>query len=144
MESGRGFVGFIDFGMQKRQSGFLKEGLKNIKPDWSQFELRPTWSVITSRELSLVLNVSLQTICNWKLRNILPEPEPHTANMKGNKNYYRISKIKAWLECRTEEEVHWEFINKYMGTGTSYRSLEQAKSVAMVCYQIFEIEKPII
>lgn len=120
----------------------MKKVPQNISPDWSKFELRPTWGLITSRELSLVLNVSLQTICNWRLREILPEPEPHTLKMRGNKNYYRISKIRAWLEGKTEEDIHWEFIMKHMNTGTPYNTLEQAKSVAIIGYEIFGIEKP--
>lgn len=119
----------------------MKNPPKCINADWSKFERRPTWSVISSRELSVILNVSLQSICNWRLRGILPEPEPHNLSRNGNKNYYSIAKIRAWLEDRTEDSVHWEFIKKHMSTGTPYSSLEQAKEVARICYKTFGIEK---
>ncbi len=124
-----------------KSRGLKKE---SIKANWEPFARRPTWSCVSSRELSVALCVSLQSICNWRLRGILPEPEPHSRQLNGNKNYYRISKIRSWLEDRPEDEIHWEFIKQHMDTGTPYSSLEQAEDTARICYKIFDIEKPLI
>lgn len=118
---------------------------KCIRADWSKFERRPTWSVVSSRELSVALNVSLQTICNWRLRGILPEPEPHTRSLNGNKNYYKISKIRAWLENRTEESVHWEWAKKWLPEYIdNIPNLAQVESCVKAAYKLFGVEKPLI
>ncbi len=125
-----------------KSRGVKKE---SIKVNWEPFARRATWSCVSSRELSVALCVSLQSICNWRLRGILPEPEPRSRHLPaGNRNWYRISKIRAWLEDRTEESIHWDFIKQYMDTGTPYSSLEQAEETARICYKIFDIEKPLI
>lgn len=121
-----------------------KRDPKRISADWSRFQRRPTWCVVSSRELAGVLGVSLQTICNWHLRGILPAPEPRHPALRGNKNYYRISKIRAWLEGRSEDAIHWTFVQSYMNLGVPYTDLEQAQSVAKIVYEELGIEKPLI
>jgi len=116
---------------------------RSIKADWSAFLRRPPWSFVTSRELSRIVNVSLQTINNWKMRGILPEPSSHP-KLKGNYNYYRISAIRSWLENRPEEDIQWEWVTKYLDNNPPYTNLQQAQYVAEVCYNIFEVEKPLI
>lgn len=59
-------------------------------------------------ELSKILGVHLQTINNWRVRQVLPEPIVHK-NLVGNKNYFRISSVRSWLEQRSEEEIAWEW-----------------------------------
>lgn len=103
---------------QKREREMPKINPQNIKPDWSRYERTPPWSYISSAELAKILGVHLQTISNWRLRGILPEPDSHP-RLRGNKRYYRISKVMSWLSGRDEEEITMEWIKKYMPTGTS-------------------------
>ena len=84
-----------------------------IKANWQGFEKRAPWCSVTSRELSNILGVSLQTINNWKMRNILPLPE-ESHKHKGNVNRYKVSKIKSWLEGKNEEQIQWDWINEYI------------------------------
>lgn len=111
--------------------------------NWQSFEKRPVWYTVTSRELSLILGVSLQTINNWKMRSILPECEP-SQNYKGNANRYQISKIRAWLENKTIEQVEWEWINEFIKPEPPFTDLEQAHYVVKVCHNVFGVEKPIV
>lgn len=115
--------------------------VKNIKTSWEKYERRPTWCSVTSMELSKILGVSLQTINNWHTRGAMPLPMPRK-NGQGNKNRFKIAAIRAWLEQRTEDEIHWEFINRQMGEG--FETLEQAIWNAQNCPKAFNIEKPII
>lgn len=110
---------------------------------WLGFERRPVWCSVTSRELAVILNVSLQTINNWKMRSILPECEPSDAH-KGNVNHYRISKIRAWLEERDSEEIEWEWIDEFIKPNPPFADLEQAYYVVKVCHNVYGVEKPLI
>lgn len=122
-------------------------GLKKetIKANWEPFARRPTWSCVSSRELAVALNVSLQSICNWRLRGILPACEPHSRVLNGNKNYYRISKIRAWLENRTEESIHWEWVERWIPASLGpIHNLAQVETVIKVGADIFGVEKSLI
>lgn len=113
-----------------------------IQADWSRYERRPTWSVVSSTELAEVFGVHLQTISNYKIRGILPPPTKHRS-LCGNKNYYRISTIRAWLENRTEEDIHWEWARKWLeGLVDSMESLNHLESAVCTGYAIFGVEKP--
>lgn len=57
----------------------------------------PDNSYITTAQLAKKLNTNLQNVHNWKLRGILPPPS-HSKKLKGNKNYYRVSRLKARLQ----------------------------------------------
>lgn len=106
---------------------------------WEEFERRPTWSVITTQELARALGVSTQTLANWQLRGILPPPEPRKRG-GGNKNRYRISRIKAWLENRSEEDIHWEWLRNFVGY--EFTSLADADQFIRSTYKILDVEKP--
>lgn len=69
----------------------------DITASWLTYEDHVPWSVVSSMELAKILGVHLQTINNWHIRGILPAPIEHPS-LLGNKNYYRISAIKSWLE----------------------------------------------
>lgn len=114
---------------------------KTIAANWSDYDLRPTWSVISSRELSQILSVSLQTINNWHIRGILPSPVSHP-KLKGNKNYFRISSIKSWLENRPEDEIHWEWVKNHIPF--EIEKLSQAVYVAQHAFREIGIERPVI
>lgn len=117
---------------------------KAIKPNWEPFAKRPTWSCVSSRELSVALGVCLQTISNWKLRGILPEPEPRSRHLPGgNRNWYRISKIRSWAEDRPESDIHWEWAHKYVEPHTGpIQRLTQVETAVWACYKLFDVEKP--
>ncbi|MCS5596728.1 MAG: helix-turn-helix domain-containing protein [Alphaproteobacteria bacterium] len=110
--------------------------------NWQNFEKRPVWCTVTSRELSEILGVSLQTINNWKMRSILPECEP-SENHKGNVNRYKISKIRAWLEGKSSDQVEWEWIDKFIKPEPPFTDLEQAYYVVGVCHNVYGVEKPL-
>jgi len=77
-------------------------------------------------------------INNWRIRGHLPEPEPRQKG-KGNKNRWKISVIRSWLESRPENKIHWEFINNHMAEG--FESIEQAMENAKKYWRAFDIEK---
>jgi len=106
--------------------------------DWSMFEKRPTWGTISSMELSKILNVPFTYIGNWALRGLLIEPETRRKG-QGNKNLYKISKIRSWLESRPENEIHWEFIKTHMAE--EFKSIESAVTCADRHWRVFNIER---
>ena len=109
-----------------------------MKPNWTIIEKRPVWGTATTKELSKILDVPLQSIHNWVLRGHFPEPEPRKLG-QGHKNRFSISKIRSWLENRPIEEIEWDFVNKYMLEGLP--SLEMAKNHALRYWKIYDIEK---
>lgn len=111
---------------------------ENINFNWQPFERRPTWSVVTSAELAQVLNVHLQTINNWKIRGILPSPVS-SPKLKGNKNYFRISSIRSWLEQRPEEQIHREWIHEYLIEGIE--TLQQAEYLVKNAHKALNVER---
>lgn len=121
----------------------MKKANVKIKADWTSYERRAPWCSVTSRELSKILGVSLQTINNWKMREILPEPEPSHLH-KGNVNRYMIAKIKSWLEGKDEAEIQWDWINKYIKPEPPFTDLEQAHYVVRVCHTTYDVEKPLV
>ncbi len=98
---------------------------EKLQANWQPFERRPTWSVVSSAELAQVLGVHLQTINNWKIRGILPTPitSPRLKG-KGNRNYFRISSIRSWLENKTELAIHDSWVAAYIPY--SFENLNQA------------------
>jgi hypothetical protein len=106
--------------------------------DWRLLEKRCPWTTLTSIELSKVLGVTIVDVNNWNIRGHLPEPEPRRKG-KGNKNRWKISVIRSWLESRPEDDIHWEFINSHMAEG--FQSIEQAKENAKKHWRAFDIEK---
>lgn len=123
----------------------MRKTPENIKADWSRFERRPTWSVVSSRELAVALSVPHQHIANWRLRGILPEPEPPSRFLNGRKNYYRISKIQAWLEGKPEEAIHWEWIQRWMPEQLPrIHHLAHAERWLMRMHKQLGLEKPLV
>lgn len=112
-----------------------------LKPNWGLFDRRPTWSVVTSAELAQVLNVHLQTINNWKVRGILPAPVTDK-KLVGNKNYFRISEIRAWLENKPESDIHGEWVQNHIPY--DLESLAQAEYVVSKLYRSLNVEKPLV
>ena len=113
----------------------------SLKADWSRYERRAPWSFVSSRELSFVLGVSLNTISNYKMRGILPSPEPHP-RFRGNRNWYKISTIKAWLTGRTEEEILRDFLDRRMEGYIGSTDLQSRMDFITKYHKIFDLERP--
>lgn len=107
----------------------------NLHPDWSVIPERKPWEHITSAELAQVLGVHLQTINNWKIRGVLPSPSERNRKLKGNKNYFRISAIRSWLEQRHEDD----YIRDAILEETGEESLCDAK-IAWLLSALYKVQ----
>lgn len=115
---------------------------QHISANWSPYDDLPPWSVISSRELASVLGVHLQTINNWNIRDILPKPVKH-CRLRGNKNYYRISSIKAWLTGENEADIVWGWAAQRLPeVANTVTSFEQLKGVIECAYELYGLKKP--
>ncbi len=56
----------------------------------------PPWNMISSREVSQLLGVSLQVLANWRVRDAGPAPAPRRRG-RGNRIFYRRSAVMEWL-----------------------------------------------
>lgn len=116
---------------------------QTIQANWKPFERRPTWSYASVQEIAKVLNISPQSVHNRIGRGQLPEPDENP-QARGNKSWFRISKVRACLEDRPEEEIHWEWVRKAMPEyAGQFKSIGQAQYLIGVAYDLFGIEKPI-
>jgi hypothetical protein len=69
---------------------------------------RAPWHALSASELAALLNVSLQVLANWRVRKKGPLPCPSDA-YPGNRTFYRVSAIEAWLRWLHGEVVdEWE------------------------------------
>lgn len=88
-----------------------------------------------------MLGVHLGTINNWVIRGILPQPVSHP-KLLGNKNWFRISAIKAWLDSRTEEEIIWDWVRDVLPDLSVVKNLPQLESIVNCCYDLYDLKKP--
>lgn len=90
----------------------------------------PPWHPVSSRELSRLLGVSLQTLANWRVRETGPEPAGPIKG-RGNKIYYRPDIVMEWASHKAGHPVPWYF---YSGNWLNKRGLSceisDANSVA--------------
>lgn len=112
---------------------------QHLKADWDQIPKRHLWEHVTSRELSKVFGVHLQTINNWRIRGILPEPDEKNWRRRGNKNYYRVATIRAWLESRTEYDLLHEFVTDYTELPHEVRHTITPKGVRGSLVRFFKV-----
>jgi len=68
----------------------IEIALTNRHPPWLQF---------TGRETARFLDVSVQVLANWRVRDQGP-PYSHASRGKGNKCLYRLSDVIEWLTGR--------------------------------------------
>lgn len=73
---------------------------------------RAPWKAINSRELAAALGVHLQTLANWRVRNIGPKPEP-AGRYRGNRTYYRLDNIIAWLSGEPAWRITADFLARH-------------------------------
>jgi hypothetical protein len=57
---------------------------------------RPPWHVVSSLELAAALGISLQTVANWRIRNVGPAPMAKGL-FRGNRSYYCVETVLEWL-----------------------------------------------
>lgn len=69
------------------------------------------WQVLSTRELAEAFGVHLQTLHNWGIRGKGPSPEPRCV-WRGNRRYYTIANIIAWLDDRPAWHVYRDWIKK--------------------------------
>lgn len=56
----------------------------------------PPWRPIPSRAVAQMLGTSLQSLANWRMRDLGPTPEPMKQG-RGNRIYYRPDRIAEWI-----------------------------------------------
>jgi|GEM_PF-1675345 len=113
-----------------------------VKQNWQSVEKRPSWSTVTTRELAYILSTNIININNWLCRGQFPEPEPQKRGY-GNKNRFRISKIRAWLENRSEMEIHDEWITAHINGVQHMRTFQEIQELVKRSWRVFDIEQPI-
>jgi hypothetical protein len=67
------------------------------------------WQVVSTRELAELLGIHLQTLHNWNIRGKGPVPVPHGV-WRGNRRYFRLADVIAWLEDVPVWEVYRDWI----------------------------------
>lgn len=90
----------------------------NLTADWGVISPRAPWQHVSSMELSKVLGVHLQTICNWRMRSHLPAQAEKSKTLRGNKCFYRIAAIRSWLEARSEADIVREWVKQDVDSET--------------------------
>lgn len=56
----------------------------------------PPWRPVPSRSAAQMLNVQLQSLANWRMRDLGPKSEPWKKG-GGNRTYYRPDRLAEWL-----------------------------------------------
>lgn len=113
---------------------------EEITANWQPYERRPTWGYVSVQELAQVLNISPQSVHNWIGRGILPKAEKKP-KFRGNKGFFQIARIRAFLEGRSEDSIHWEWINTYINEAGIER-IGQAQTYVKYCHDLLGVEKP--
>lgn len=74
----------------------------------------PPWRAISSRELADLLNVSLQSLANWRVRGTGPVPEKRRKG-QGNRMMYRPDVVMSWLSrLGSVPREPWEFSREWL------------------------------
>ena len=112
---------------------------------WEKYSDIPPWSVVTSRELTKIYAVSLNTINSWKMREILPSPVKHPKLPKGNRNYFRISEVRSKFEDKSEQDLIWEWANHRMPDFISQiHKIGEIEYLANILFQDLGLKKSLI
>lgn len=71
------------------------------------------YHVISGPELSRILGVSDQTLANWRMRGVGPQPEPRE-DWKAHRNYYKIAKVLAYFDSCSPNDIYCDWVrNKF-------------------------------
>lgn len=71
----------------------------------------PPWRSIPSRSAARMLGVKLQTLANWRMRDLGPAFEPWERG-GGNRVYYRPDRIAIWLAG--QEDAAWRLSGRWL------------------------------
>jgi hypothetical protein len=71
----------------------------------------PPWRPIPSRAAARMLGISLQSLANWRMRDLGPKPEPWKKG-GGNRVYYRPDRLVEWLSGGRFSG--WEFSGRWL------------------------------
>lgn len=85
------------------------------EPSWPS--TMPTWFVISSRELCKILDVTLQTLTEWRQRGIGPRPVPEGVYRPGvgRRKWYRLNEVMRWHDTlRGIDRETWEYDGRYL------------------------------
>lgn len=67
------------------------------------------YHVISGPELASVLDVSSQTLANWRMRGVGPKPEP-AEDWKANRNHYKVANVLAYFTSSTPTDIYCDWI----------------------------------
>lgn len=74
----------------------------------------PPWKMMSSRELSQLLGVSLQVLANWRVRDAGPSPAPRRRG-GGNRIFYRRSAVMEWLSgVAGQPQPEWMHVRDWL------------------------------
>ncbi|MGQ7794700.1 hypothetical protein ACUN0C_20105 [Faunimonas sp. B44] len=94
----------------------------------------PPWRPIRSRKLAAILDVSLQSLANWRVRGTGPEPEPMRRG-NGNRTFYKPEKVMAWLSGREPWQHSYEWLRLHVMDFTPV-----TEETVRACIQVLEGE----
>jgi hypothetical protein len=109
-------------------------------PRWDLFEKRAPWSWLSVKDTSALLNITIQSVHNHVSRGYLP-PLEKKPGFRGNKRFFQICKLRAFLEGRDEESICWDWINKHL-PDDKFDTIGQARWMVKHLYKLLGIERP--
>ena len=110
--------------------------------NWNCLDDLTPWSAISSRQLAVLLGVHLQTINNWNVRGLLPEPIK-APNLPRNKNFFRIVDLRSHFEGISEESVIWDWVMRVIPNETfTCPNIRQFKSYIYACHDLLNLKRP--
>ncbi len=108
---------------------------------------RCPWDAVTTAELAECVSVSIQTLANWRIRGKGPPPLPVGAG-RGNRVYYRIYDVLAWIEDRPAWRAVSEWIADTFGVAcadeeATWRTAETIEALGIVDRKHFLRSQPV-
>lgn len=123
-----------------------KAGLLNTmrKGNWEPYDNRPPWCVVSSRELSKIYGVSLNTVNTWRMRELI-QPVSHPKLPSGNRNYYRIYEVKHCLEGVLPFETCWQWARRWVVPhAEDIETLGQVEFYVKNLFDLIGVQSPLI
>ena len=99
------------------------------------------YHVISGPELAKILDVSSQTLANWRMRGVGPQPEPRE-DWKAHRNYYKIAKVLAYFDSCSPSDIYCDWVrNKFPWMNTDTVSDCEASIRELIRMNIFKQPK---
>ena len=100
----------------------------------------PPWRPIPSRSAARLLGTNLQSLANWRMRDLGPKPEPMKKG-RGNRIYYRPDRMAEWLSdgrcCDWQFSGWWLQRRGLIPAGTIVKELVGARIKSMETLDLF-------